>query len=87
MDVSLEVGSLASEVVVSGENVAQVETQSSEIAGTVTATEINQLQLNGRNFTQLINLTPGVNNQSNEGTVGVNGNVMYSVNGGRNERQ
>ena len=87
VDVSLEVGSLASEVVVAGENVAQVETQSSEIAGTVTATEINQLQLNGRNFTQLINLTPGVNNQSgqDEGTVGVNGNVMYSVNGGRNE--
>jgi Carboxypeptidase regulatory-like domain/TonB-dependent Receptor Plug Domain len=87
VDVSLEVGSLTSEVIVAGENVAQVETQSSEIAGTVTSTEINQLQLNGRNFTQLINLTPGVNNQSgqDEGTVGVNGNVMYSINGGRDE--
>jgi hypothetical protein len=87
VDVSLEVGSLSSEVVVAGENVAQVETQSSEIAGTVTAKEMTQLQLNGRNFTQLINLTPGVNNQSgqDEGTVGVNGNVMYSVNGGRDE--
>ena len=87
VDVNLEVGSLASEVVVSGENVAQVETQSSEIAGTVTSQEISQLQLNGRNFTQLINLTPGVNNQSgqDEGTVGISGNVVYSINGGRGE--
>ena len=87
VDVSLEVGSLSSEVVVAGEDVAQVETQSSEIAGTVTGKEMTQLQLNGRNFTQLINLTPGVNNQSgqDEGTVGVNGNVMYSINGGRGE--
>ncbi|MGA7225051.1 MAG: carboxypeptidase regulatory-like domain-containing protein, partial [Candidatus Acidiferrales bacterium] len=87
VDVNLEVGSVSSEVVVAGEDVAQVETQSSEIAGTVTSKEMTQLQLNGRNFTQLINLTPGVNNQSgqDEGTVGVNGNVMYSVNGGRDE--
>src|ERR1700683_2473230 len=87
VDVSLEIGSLSSEGVVAGEEVAQGETQSSEIAGPVTAKEMTQLQLNGRNFTQLINLTPGVNNQSgqDEGTVGVNGNVMYSVNGGRDE--
>src|SRR6202043_3747833 len=58
-----------------------------EIAGTITGSEITQLQLNGRNFTQLINLTPGVNNQSgqDEGTVGINGNVVYSINGGRGE--
>jgi Carboxypeptidase regulatory-like domain/TonB-dependent Receptor Plug Domain len=87
VDVNLEVGAISSEVIVAGDSVAQVETQSSEIAGTITSSEINQLQLNGRNFTQLINLTPGVNNQSgqDEGTVGVNGNVMYSVNGGRDE--
>ncbi len=87
VDVNLEVGSVSSEVVVAGEDVAQVETQSSEIAGTVTGKEMTQLQLNGRNFTQLINLTPGVNNQSgqDEGTVGINGNVVYSINGGRGE--
>ena len=34
-----------------GHNVAQVETQSSELAGTVTGKEITQLELNGRNFT------------------------------------
>ena len=87
VDVNLEVGSITTEVKVAGENVAQVETQSSEISGVVTAAEISQLELNGRNFTQLVTLTPGVSNQTNqdEGTVGVNGNVQYSVNGGRVE--
>ena len=49
--------------------------------------EISQLVLNGRNFTQLISLTPGVSNQTgqDEGTVGVYGNVAWSINGGRTE--
>ena len=47
----------------------------------------NALRLNGRNFTQLITLTPGVSNQTgqDEAKVGVNGSVKYSVNGGRVE--
>ena len=51
VDVTLEVGAATTEVVVEGSNVAQVETQSSELAGTVTGKEITQLELNGRNFT------------------------------------
>ena len=53
----------------------------------VTEKEISQMVLNGRNFTQLISLTPGVSNQTgqDEGTVGVYGNVSWSVNGGRVE--
>jgi len=43
VDVTLEVGATTTEVVVQGENVAQVETQSSELAGTVTGKEITQL--------------------------------------------
>src|SRR4029077_18258490 len=64
-----------------------VETQSSELAGTVNGKEISQLELNGRNFTQLVTLTPGVSNQTgqDEGTVGINGNVSFSINGGRVE--
>ena len=43
--------------------------------------------LNGRNFTQLVTLSPGVVNQTgqDEGAVGVNGSVAYSMNGGRTE--
>jgi Carboxypeptidase regulatory-like domain/TonB-dependent Receptor Plug Domain len=87
VDVSLEVGSISTEVVVQGENVAQVETQSSELAGTVTGKEITQLELNGRNFTTLVTLVPGVSNQTgmDEPQVGINGSVAFSMNGGRTE--
>src|SRR6266702_7976182 len=87
IDVPLTVGSITEEVVVTGESVAQVETTSSDLTSTITGKQIDQLVLNGRNFTQLVNLAPGVVNQTgqDEGTVGVYGNVAYSMNGGRTE--
>src|SRR5246127_2543043 len=87
VDVALQVGAATTEVVVEGTSVAQVETQSSDLSGTVTGTQISQLELNGRNFTQLVTLVPGVVSQTgqDEGTVGVYGNVAYSMNGGRTE--
>jgi len=87
VDVGLQVGSSTTEVTVEGQDVAQVETQSSDLAGVVTGKEITQLQLNGRNFTQLVTLVPGVSNQTgqDEGQVGIAGNVSFSINGGRVE--
>jgi len=87
IDVRLQVGNVNSEITVQGEGLAQVNTQSSEMAGTITGKELTQLQLNGRNFTQLVTLVPGVSNQTgqDEGVVGVQGNVHYSINGGRTE--
>jgi len=87
VDVAMQVGAASTEVTVQGSSVAQVETQSSDLGGTVTGKEISQLELNGRNFTQLITLVPGVSNQTgqDEAGVGVSGNVSFSVNGGRTE--
>src|SRR6267143_255011 len=87
VDVQLTVGAMNEEIVVTGESVAQVETQSSALTATVTGKQIDQLMLNGRNFTPLVTLTPGVVNQtgSDEGKVGIYGNVAYSMNGGRTE--
>ncbi len=87
VDVNLQVGAATTEVIVEGTNVAQVETQSSELAGTVTGKEITQLQLNGRNFSTLVTLVPGVSNQTgmDEPQVGINGSVAFSMNGGRTE--
>jgi len=87
VEVAMQVGAATTEVTVEGTAIAQVDTQSSELAGTVNGKEISQLQLNGRNFTQLVTLVPGVSNQTgqDEGTVGVSGNVSYSINGGRTE--
>ena len=87
VDVTLEVGQLVEQVVVEGTNVAQVETQSSDLSGVVTGKEISQLELNGRDFTRLVTLVPGVSNQTGRdyGEVGLNGNISYSINGGRGE--
>ena len=87
LDVMLTVGAITEEVLVSGENVAQVDTQSSEIGSTITGKQVQQLALNGRNFTQLVTLVPGVVNQTgqDEGKVGIAGNTVYSINGGRGE--
>jgi hypothetical protein len=87
VDVALQVGAANTQVTVEGTSVAEVETQSSELGGTVTGKEIAQLQLNGRNFTQLVTLVPGVSNQTgqDEAGVGITGSVQYSMNGGRVE--
>jgi hypothetical protein len=87
VDVTLEVGAITNEVTVVGQGLAQVETESAQVGGVLTGTEITQLQLNGRDFAQLITLTPGVNNQTgqDEGQVGIVGNTIFSVNGGRGE--
>jgi hypothetical protein len=83
VDAKLQVGTASFQITVAGEDVSTVETQSSELAGTVTGREITQLQLNGRDFTQLIALVPGVSNQSSEDQ-GI-GAPHFSVNGGRLE--
>ena len=87
VDIQLTVGAITQIVEVTGESVAQVETQSAALTSTITGKQVNELVLNGRNFTQLVTLSPGVVNQTgqDEGTVGVNGNVSYSMNGGRTE--
>lgn len=86
-DATLQVGAVKAEMTIAGANVAQVQTESAELSGVITNKQIGQLVLNGRNFTQLVTLIPGVSNQTgqDEGTVGVYGNVSYSINGGRTE--
>lgn len=86
IDATLAVGNVQTEVIVQGTELNQVETQSSELAGTVTGKQITQLELNGRNYTQLLALTPGATNQSgNDQPTGGLDSVVYSVNGGRTE--
>ncbi len=65
----------------------QVETADPSVFNTISSKEVVGLQLNGRNFIQLIALTPGVSNQTgqDEASVGVQGSAAYSVNGGRTE--
>ena len=87
MDASLEPASAKTEVNVEASGVGRVETETASVSGTITEKEVVSLGLNGRNFTQLIALAPGVSNQTgqDEAKVGVVGSVKYSVNGGRVE--
>ncbi len=87
VDTKLVIGKVTSEIVVEGSTVGKVETQSSELAGTITSEQISQLELNGRDFTTLIKLIPGVSDQTGQdaGEVGPSGSVSYAVNGGRTE--
>jgi len=87
VDVTIQVGQMTESITVEGTSVAQIETQSSDLSGVVTGKAISQLELNGRNFTQLVTLIPGVSNQTgqDESQVGLNGNISYSINGGRVE--
>ena len=87
IDAKLTVGDVTAEVKVTGTDLGAIQTESPEISTTITGEQISQLVLNGRNFTQLVTLTPGVSNQTqqDEGQTGVSGSVAYSMNGGRTE--
>jgi Carboxypeptidase regulatory-like domain/TonB-dependent Receptor Plug Domain len=87
VDAKLTIGAVSTQVQVAGSDLGTVQTESPEVSFTITGKQITQLVLNGRNFTQLVTLTPGVINQTgqDEGETGVNGSVAYSMNGGRTE--
>src|ERR1700693_3291058 len=59
IDVSLAVGA-ASEVVSVEATTEQLQASSAELGTVIATKEVNDLPLNGRNFTQLLSLTPGV---------------------------
>ena len=86
VDVTLHVGGANTEMTVEGTAVAQVETESSDLGNTISGREVTQLELNGRDFTSLVALSPGVTNQSgaDEGEPGAS-TVAFSINGGRTE--
>jgi outer membrane receptor protein involved in Fe transport len=58
-DITLSAGAVSESVTVAAEAVS-LETSTSELGVAVVKQQVNDLPLNGRNFTQLLNLTPGV---------------------------
>jgi hypothetical protein len=86
-DVVLQTAGAATQTVDVSGSAPTVETSDPSVYNTLSSKEITGLQLNGRNFIQLIALTPGVSNQTgqDEAKVGAQGSAAYSVNGGRVE--
>src|SRR5690242_9680757 len=90
VDFSLSVGRTQESVTVESQ-VSQIDTVSTAVAAYVEAKQINDLPLNGRNFTDLVALVPGVASGSQIGQgaanllYGVENN--FSVSGARSEGQ
>jgi hypothetical protein len=60
-NIQLKAGSTSTTVVVE-DNPVQVDTETSAQAGTISGMQIRELEINSRNFTQLVTLQPGVTN-------------------------
>jgi len=83
LDVTLEVGQLSEKVVVTTSEVP-VETSSAAQSTTVTGTQIRELQLNNRNFIQLVALQPGVSSTAADQVgFGLSNVLAFSINGNR----
>ena len=82
VDAALQVGASEQTVTVEGE-VTQVDTTSSALGSLVEGTQMRELPLNGRNYTQLLTLAPGVQTSSFTGSATSGRGPQYSVSGSR----
>ena len=74
----------ASETLTVQENTVSVDTTSSAVEGTISGTQVRELQLNNRNFEQLVTLQPGVvSGLGDEVDFGLNSSTSVEVNGVR----
>src|SRR5579871_1192443 len=64
VDIALQPAEANTKVEVVGQSAVGVETDTAQVSGTITEKEVVSIGLNGRNFTQLIALAPGVSNQT-----------------------
>jgi hypothetical protein len=88
VDLKLSIGTSTEAVMVRADAI-QVNTTSAEVGSVVTSTEATNLMLNGRNYIQLITLSPGVSQTVASGfalfgSYGVNGNSQ-SIDGDRTD--
>jgi hypothetical protein len=82
VNAKLQVGQVSEEVTVEAATV-QVETATGALSNTVEGNEVRELPLNGRNFVELTQLTPGVSPIDSFNTVhkGLEAGVDFSING------
>lgn len=84
LNIKLAVGGVTEEVTVTASTVP-IQTASAAQNTTITGTQIRELQLNNRNFEQLLALQPGVsNNLPDQVAFGITNTDAISVNGARN---
>jgi hypothetical protein len=83
IDASLKPGQVSQQVEVAGETLPQVETTSAELGGTLTSETIANIPVNGRDYTKLIYLNPGVAGSPDQISDSPGSFGTFSMNGSR----
>jgi hypothetical protein len=83
VDVALKPGEVAVQVQVSGESLPQIETTSNDLGGVLTAQMVQNLPVNGGDYTKLIYLNPGVAGSPDQISDSPGSYGEFSINGAR----
>src|SRR5579872_3877041 len=83
VDVSLKPGQVSEQVEVSGETLPQIETTSNTLGGVLTSEVVKDLPVNGRDYTKLIYLNPGVSGSPDQISDSPGSFGEFSMNGAR----
>jgi hypothetical protein len=83
VDATLKAGQVSQLIEVSGELLPQVETTSAELGGTLTSADVQNLPVNGRDYTKLIYLNPGVAGSPDQISDSPGSFGEFSMNGAR----
>ena len=83
VDAVLKPGQVTEKVEVSGEALPQVETTTNELGGTLTEQSIRDIPINGRDYTKLIYLNPGVAGSPDQISDSPGSFGEFSMNGNR----
>jgi len=83
VDVTLKPGQVTERVEVSGETLPQIETTTTDLGGILTSQAVKDLPINGRDYTKLIFLNPGVAGSPDQITDSPGSFGEFSMNGAR----
>jgi len=83
VDSALKPGAVKEQITVSGEELPEIETTSDNLGGTLTQDSVKDLPINGRDYTKLIYLNPGVAGSPDQITDSPGSFGEFSMNGAR----
>ena len=83
VDAVLKAGAVSERVVVSAESLPQVETTSNTLGGTFESKQVEDLPINGRDYTRLLIMVPGAAGEPNGAGDSPGSFGLFSVNGSR----
>ncbi|HXJ06082.1 MAG TPA: TonB-dependent receptor [Candidatus Acidoferrum sp.] len=83
VDVALKPGQVSEQIEVSGAELPQVETTTNELGGVLTSQTVENIPVNGRDYTKLIYLNPGVSGSPDQITDSPGSFGEFSMNGAR----